>query len=231
VTARTRSGRRCGAGQIRRGLDQGLRRPAATTWPPTDDCGAGELHDEDSRPRDEAHRLGRKVAAHAVAWDGVDAALRAGVNTIEHGDGLTPDLIDRMVKQPCTVPNDLRRRVVAQGRGGAWPKMIELERQAVRVALKRGMLPLISFGTDAGGTPGPRTRPKEFGYMVKYGMTPMQAIKSATSVAARLLDQRTARHRRAGPLRRSHRHQGDPLAESPSSSGQVRDEGRPCLPE
>jgi imidazolonepropionase-like amidohydrolase len=47
----------------------------------------------------EAHRLGKKVAAHAVGWDGIDGALRAGVNTIEHGQGLTDDLIARMVKQ------------------------------------------------------------------------------------------------------------------------------------
>jgi imidazolonepropionase-like amidohydrolase len=139
---------------------------------------------------DEAHRLGRKVAAHAVAWDGVDAALRAGVNTIEHGDGLTPDLIDRMVKQHVYwCPTIYVGVYVAQGRGGAWPKMIELERQAFGVALKRGLLPLISYGTDAGGYAWTENQAKEFAYMVKYGMTPMQAIKSATSVAARLLDQ------------------------------------------
>ena len=42
---------------------------------------------------DEAHRLGRKVAAHSMAWDGIDAALTAKVDSIEHGDGLTDDLI------------------------------------------------------------------------------------------------------------------------------------------
>jgi len=139
---------------------------------------------------DEAHRLGRKVAAHAVAWDGVDAALRAGVNTIEHGDGLTPDLIDRMVKQHVYwCPTIYVGLYVAQGRGGAWPKMIELERQAFGVALKRGLLPLISYGTDAGGYAWNVNQAVELDYMVRYGMTPMQAIKSATSVAARLLDQ------------------------------------------
>jgi imidazolonepropionase-like amidohydrolase len=139
---------------------------------------------------DEAHRLGRKVAAHAVAWDGVDAALRAGVNTIEHGDGLTPDLVDRMVKQHVYwCPTIYVGIYVAQGRGGAWPRMIELERQAFGMALKRGLLPLISYGTDAGGYAWTENQAKEFAYLVKYGMTPMQAIKSATSVAARLLDQ------------------------------------------
>jgi imidazolonepropionase-like amidohydrolase len=138
---------------------------------------------------DEAHRLDRKVAAHAVAWDGIDAALRAGVNTIEHGDGLTPDLIDRMVKQRVYwCPTIYVGVYVSQGRGGAWPRMVELERQAFAVALKRGLLPFISYGTDAGGYAWTENQAKEFGYMVRYGMTPMQAIKSATSVAARLLD-------------------------------------------
>jgi imidazolonepropionase-like amidohydrolase len=137
----------------------------------------------------EAHRLGRKVAVHAVGWDGIDAALRAGVNTIEHGDGLTPDLIDRMVKQKVYwCPTIYVGVYVASGRGGPWPRMVELERQAFGTALKRGLLPYISYGTDAGGYAWTENQAKEFGYMVKYGMTPMQAIKSATSVAAKLLD-------------------------------------------
>jgi len=137
----------------------------------------------------EAHRLGRKVAVHAVGWDGIDAALRAGVNTIEHGDGLTPDLIDRMVKQKVYwCPTIYVGVYVASGRGGPWPRMVELERQAFGTALKRGLLPYISYGTDAGGYAWSENQAKEFSYMVKYGMTPMQAIKSATSVAARLLD-------------------------------------------
>ena len=137
----------------------------------------------------EAHRLGRKVAVHAVGWDGIDAALRAGVNTIEHGDGLTPDLIDRMIKQKVYwCPTIYVGVYVAGGRGGPWTKMVELERQAFGTALKRGLLPLISYGTDAGGYPWTENQAKEFAYMVKYGMTPMQAIKAATSVAAGLLD-------------------------------------------
>jgi len=137
----------------------------------------------------EAHRLGRKVAVHAVGWDGIDAALRAGVNTIEHGDGLTPDLIDRMVKQKVYwCPTIYVGVYVASGRGGPWPRMVKLERQAFGTALKRGLLPYISYGTDAGGYAWSENQAKEFSYMVKYGMTPMQAIKSATSVAARLLD-------------------------------------------
>ena len=137
---------------------------------------------------DEAHRLGRKVAAHAIGWDGIDAALRAGVNTIEHGDGLTPDLIDRMVKQGVYwCPTIFVGAYVAEGRGGIWPQLVEFERKAFGEALKRNAL--IAYGTDAGGYAWTENEAQEFGYMVRYGMTPMQAIRSATSVAAALLDQ------------------------------------------
>lgn len=137
---------------------------------------------------DESHRLGKKVAAHTIGWDGIDAALRMGVDTIEHGDGLTDDLIDRAVKQRVFwCPTIFVGAYVAEERGGIWPKMVEFERIAFGKAVAKGML--ISFGTDAGGFAWTENQAKEFSYMVRYGMTPMQAIKAATSVAARLLDQ------------------------------------------
>jgi imidazolonepropionase-like amidohydrolase len=140
---------------------------------------------------DEAHRLGHKVAAHAIGWDGIDAALRAGVDTIEHGDGLTPDLIDRMVKAGVYwCPTIFVGAYVAKGRGGIWPRMVEIEQKAFGEALKRGLLPYISYGTDAGGYSWDENQAQELEYMVRYGMTPMQAIKSATSTAAALLDQK-----------------------------------------
>jgi imidazolonepropionase-like amidohydrolase len=136
----------------------------------------------------EAHRLGKKVAAHAVGWDGIDGALRAGVNSIEHGQGLTDDLIARMVKQGVYwCPTIYVGAWVAPGRGGVWPRMVDLERAAFGKAVKAGAL--ISYGTDAGGYAWTENQAKEFAYMVRYGMTPMGAIKSATSVAARLLGQ------------------------------------------
>jgi imidazolonepropionase-like amidohydrolase len=141
---------------------------------------------------EEAHRLGRKAAAHAIGWDGIDAALRAGFNTIEHGDGLTPDLIDRMIQQGVYwCPTIYVGAYVAEGRGGIWPKMVEIEKQAFGVAIRQGLLPFISYGTDAGGYAWTEPQAKELEYMVRYGMTPMQAIHSATTVAARLLGQET----------------------------------------
>ncbi len=139
---------------------------------------------------DEAHRLGKKVAAHAVGWDGIDGALRAGVNSIEHGQGLTDDLIARMVKQGVYwCPTIYVGVYVAPGRGGVWPRIVDLERVAFGKALRAGVL--ISYGTDVGGYAWTENQAKEFAYMVRYGMTPMAAIKSATSVAARLLGQET----------------------------------------
>jgi imidazolonepropionase-like amidohydrolase len=135
---------------------------------------------------DEAHRIGHKVAAHAIGWDGIDAALRAGVDTVEHGDGLTDDLLDRLVKQNVYwCPTIYVGVYVAQGRGGVWPRMVELEKQAFAKAVRKRVR--ISFGTDAGGFAWTENEAKEFGFMVRYGMTPMQAIQSATTVAAALL--------------------------------------------
>jgi imidazolonepropionase-like amidohydrolase len=157
----------------------------------------GKLHswvnftdDELKAFADETHRLGRKIAGHAIGWDGIDAALRAGFNTVEHGDGLTPDLIERMVRQKVYwCPTIFVGAYVAEGRGGIWPKMVEIERIAFGEALKRGLVPYISYGTDAGGYAWTENQAQELAYMVKYGMSPMQAIQSATSTAARLLDQ------------------------------------------
>src|SRR6266542_3186249 len=136
----------------------------------------------------EAHRLGKKVAAHAIGWDGIDAALRAGVNTIEHGDGLTDDLLDRIIAQKAYwVPTIYVGAYVAPGRGGNWPKMVELERNTFGKAVRKGVK--IAFGTDAGGFAWTENKAKEFEYMVRYGMSPMAAIRSATSVASELLGQ------------------------------------------
>jgi len=137
---------------------------------------------------DEAHRIGRPVAAHAIGSDGIAAALRAGVNSIEHGDGLTDSLMDVMVKNNVYwVPTvTVGAHVVA--RGGVWPALVALERRAFGRAVKKGVK--IVMGTDAGGFPWTEiNQAKEFEYYVSYGMTPMQAIQSGTSVAAALLGQ------------------------------------------
>jgi len=135
----------------------------------------------------EAHRIGRPVAAHAIGSDGIAAALDAGVDTIEHGDGLTDALIDRLVeKKVYWVPTVTVSVYVAQGRAGNWPKMIETQRAAFAKALRKGVK--IAFGTDAGGFPWTEVnQAREFHYYVEYGMTPIEAIRTATTTAAELL--------------------------------------------
>src|SRR5437016_1507864 len=137
----------------------------------------------------EAHRLGRKVAAHAIGSDGIAAALRAGVNTIEHGDGMTDSLADLLAARGVYwVPTVTVSRYVAGPRGGPWEAMAEHQRRAFARALKQGVK--IVLGTDVGGFPWTEiNQAKEFEYYVQYGMSPMQAIKSGTSLAAELLGQ------------------------------------------
>jgi imidazolonepropionase-like amidohydrolase len=141
---------------------------------------------------EEAHRLGRKVAAHAMGREGIESALRAGADTIEHGFGLDDEMMDLMVKRGTYwCPTIYVGAYVAEGRAAAgapiWKEMVELEKKAFARAVKKGVR--IAYGTDAGGYAWTESQAKELGFMVRYGMTPMQAIQSATSVAAALLDQ------------------------------------------
>lgn len=141
---------------------------------------------------DEAHRLRRRVSAHAMARPGLANALAAGVDTIEHGIALDDKSIDEMVaKGVYYVPTLTVTDYVAEGRAKAgaaiWGKIPEFHRRSFESALKRGVK--IAFGTDAGGFDWDVPQAREFTFMTRYGMTPMQAIKAATSVAAELLDQ------------------------------------------
>jgi imidazolonepropionase-like amidohydrolase len=136
---------------------------------------------------DETHRLGKKVAAHCIGSDGIAAALRAGVDTVEHGDGLTDALMDEMARKGVYwVPTITVGAYVAPGRGGNWQKMADLERDNLPKAMKKGVK--IALGTDAGGFDWKGlNQAKEFEYYVQYGMSPLQAIRTGTSVAAELL--------------------------------------------
>jgi len=136
---------------------------------------------------DEAHRIGKKVAAHAIGSDGIAAALRAGVDTVEHGDGLTDALMDEMARRGIYwVPTLTVGLYVAPGRGGNWQKMADLQKENFAKAVKKGVK--IALGTDAGGFDWKKVnQAKEFAYYVQYGMTPMQSIRAGTSVAGELL--------------------------------------------
>jgi len=139
---------------------------------------------------DEAHRIGKKVAAHAVSSDGIVAALRAGVDTIEHGDGLTEALMDEMVRKGVywvpTLTVDMNLANLRPAGAEFWQKIFALQRENFPKAMKKGVK--IALGTDAGGFDWKKlNQAKEFEYYVQYGMTPMQAIRTGTTVAAELL--------------------------------------------
>jgi imidazolonepropionase-like amidohydrolase len=136
---------------------------------------------------DETHRLGHKVAAHAIGSDGIAAALRAGVDSIEHGDGLTETEMEEMARRGVYwVPTIIVGAYVAPGRAGNWTKMVDTEKAAFQLALKKGVK--VVLGTDAGGFDWRElNEAKEFEYYVNYGMTPMQAIRTGTTTAAELL--------------------------------------------
>ncbi|TMQ12167.1 MAG: amidohydrolase family protein [Deltaproteobacteria bacterium] len=137
---------------------------------------------------DEAHRLGVKVAAHANGWDGIDSALRAGVDSIEHGQGITDDLATRMVAQNVSWCPTMMAYQYAIKKLGSDPRswMAQHHKAAVARAFKRGVK--IAFGTDAGAFPWSMNPAAEAKLMVDAGMPPMAVIRSVTSVAAALLD-------------------------------------------
>jgi imidazolonepropionase-like amidohydrolase len=123
-----------------------------------------------------------------MARPGIENALNAGVDSIEHGISIPDDLLDVMVaKGTYLCPTLSVTDYVAAGRGGVWLKIPAFHRDSFSRALKRGVK--IAFGTDAGGFAWDAfNEAKEFSYETKFGMTPMQAIQTATRNAADLLD-------------------------------------------
>ena len=139
---------------------------------------------------DEAHREHHKVAAHAAALNGVHNAVEAGVDSIEHGMYISDDDMKKMVERAIFyVPTLYVGEYVAEGRAKEgrhiWLDMVSIHAATFRKAVERGVK--IAFGTDVGGFDWDIDPAVEFPLMVKYGMTPAQAIRSATLSAAELL--------------------------------------------
>ena len=142
-----------------------------------------------------AHNLGRKVAAHSHAADGTRAALIAGVDSIEHGSFLDDETIALFKKTGAyLVPTELAPvAALAQARAGALPPATIPKAEAAaaamqsshRKAYKAGVK--FAFGTDSGVSKHGRNG-EEFALLVSaVGMTPLDAIRSATVTAADLL--------------------------------------------
>ena len=139
---------------------------------------------------DEAHRQHHKVASHAIALNGVHNSVEAGVDSVEHGNYIADADLKAMVQKGIFyVPTIYVGEYVASGRAAAgakvWVDMIKIHAETFRRAVNAGVK--IAFGTDVGGFDWGIDPAREFPLMVKYGMTPMQAIRAATSNAAELL--------------------------------------------
>jgi len=136
---------------------------------------------------DEAHKKGRKVSCHAFAGEGVRNCLNAGVESLEHGVELDDGDIKLMVQKgiylvPTLYHYQLDRERDMKKYGGH--SVAEVSERSFRKALAAGVK--VAFGSGVGPFPH-GTQNKEFEYMVKFGMTPAQAIRAATSEAALLM--------------------------------------------
>ncbi len=157
--------------------------------------GALELTPEEMKAAcDAAKRHGSYCIAHAHGAEGIKAAIRAGARSIEHAS-LIDDEGLRMAKDAGVwLDMDIYDGdwIDAEGTKNGWPAeylqknrdTTEAQRQGFAKAVKLGVK--LSFGTDAGVYPH-GLNARQFAYMVRYGMTPMQAIQSATTVSAALL--------------------------------------------
>jgi imidazolonepropionase-like amidohydrolase len=143
---------------------------------------------------EEAHRLGRKVAAHAHGAQSIKDSIRAGVDSIEHASLIDDEGIALARDHGTYLVMDIYNDdfILKEGaRVGMLPESLEkerklgqLQRDNFRKAWKAGVR--MAFGTDGGVYPhGDNAR--QFAYMVQYGMTPMEAIRAATVSAADLL--------------------------------------------
>jgi len=161
----------------------------------TDSAGVQQYTEEEMRAIVEtATQLDRRVAAHAHGTAGIKAAVRAGVTSIEHGSILDAEAV-ALMKQKGTwlVPTLLAGFTVESlATAGRLPPPIAAKALAIaprmhasfKLALDAGVK--IALGTDA-GVMKHGTNAREFGLMVRYGMTPMQAIVAGTSNGATLL--------------------------------------------
>jgi len=139
---------------------------------------------------DEAHRENHPVAAHAMGLHGVHNAVTAGVDTLEHGDYIAPEDLKTMAEKGIWyVPTTYALEAVAEGRASdgnpVYQQMIKTHADTFRRAMAAHIK--IAFGTDAGAFPWTTNPAKEFSTLVRDGMSPSAAIRSATEQAAKLM--------------------------------------------
>jgi imidazolonepropionase-like amidohydrolase len=159
------------------------------------DPGAPELTEDEIRVAvEEAELYGSHVAAHAHGAEGIKRAVRAGVRSIEHGSLMDDEAISMMADAGTYLVADiwLGDHIEEQGRANAWSDDVmrkntlttDAQREGFAKCVGRGVR--LAYGTDSGAYPH-HLAAKQLAYMVRYGMSALDAIRSATAVAAELL--------------------------------------------
>ncbi len=193
------------------------------------DPGMPELSEDEMRAIvDEAKKHGKKVTAHAHGAQGAKSAIRAGVQSIEHGSLLDDEALSMMKKRGVYLVADIYNGdyIDEIGTRDGWPAetlqknrdTTDTQREVFRKAVRMGVK--IAYGTDSGVYPH-GDNAKQLPYMVKYGMTPMQAMQAATINAAALLGwENDVGAIRAGAYADMIAIDGDPLADINALGGE-----------
>jgi imidazolonepropionase-like amidohydrolase len=183
----------------------------------TGPAGAQQYSDEELRTVvDEAHRAGLRVAAHAHGDDGIRAAIEAGIDCIEHGSLMSDETIDLMVERGRFL---VATTYLADGMdlSHAAPELqakaadvFPKAKQTISKAIAKGVK--IACGTDAPAIPHGHNA-KELLALVDRGMSPLQALRAATTVAAELIDKQDRGRIEEGLLADIIAVPGDPVAD------------------
>jgi imidazolonepropionase-like amidohydrolase len=158
----------------------------------TGPAGAQQYSDDELRAiADEAHRAGLKVAAHAHGDAGIRAAIEAGIDCIEHGSLMSDETMALMIERgtflvPTTYLADgMDVSHAAPELQAKAAEVFPIAKATVSKAIERGVR--IACGTDAPAIPHGRNA-KELIALVDRGMSPLQALRAATTMAAELID-------------------------------------------
>lgn len=169
---------------------------------------------------------GRHVAAHAIGFAGIKAAVQGGVHSVEHGYALTDDLRQEMVERGQflvpTLIETLHSDTATPAAVAKSSKWHALAQESIRASVEAGVK--IAVGTDAGLVPDHGANLGELGLLVKFGgMTPMQAIVAGTRTSAELCGlENELGTLEAGKLADVVVVQGDPLSDIDSFSDNSR---------
>ncbi len=157
--------------------------------------GVSEYTEEEIRAAvEQAAQYGAFVAAHAHGSEGIKNAVRAGVRSIEHGSLMDDEAIALMKERGTYLVADIYNGdyIATVGREQKWPEEYLRKNDETTAAQRGGFRKVvavgvrIAYGTDSGVYPHALSA-RQLPYMVRYGMTPMAAIQSATTVAAELI--------------------------------------------